>query len=204
MSAVAAPIRVLIADDHTLFRAGLARMLADDERFDVVGEAKDGGEAVDQTVAYHPDVVLMDLQMPRVTGLEAVRRLAVDAPGVNVLVLSAYADHATIDTALASGARGFVDKDITLDEIATRILEVSTSPRIKPGRRRDLLSNRELVVLKQVAIGRSNKQIAGELGISQKTVRNHLSRIFAKLGAGNRTEAVINAMKGGVLSLQRS
>lgn len=202
MSVVPPPVRVLIADDHSLFRMGLSRILAGDKRFDVIGEAKDGEEAVGQAVAQRPDVVLMDLHMPNVTGIEAVRRLVVDAPEVKVLMLSAYADHSTIDTAIASGAKGFVGKDVTFEEIVTRILELSPANRgTKPGPQRDVLSGREVNVLKQVAVGLSNKQIAGKLGISQKTVRNHLSRIFAKLGAGNRTEAVINAMRVGLLTI---
>lgn len=202
MSVVPPPVRVLIADDHSLFRMGLSRILGGDKRFDVIGEAKDGEEAVGQAVAHRPDVVLMDLHMPNVTGIEAVRRLMVDAPEVNVLMLSAYADHSTIDTAIASGAKGFMGKDVTFEEIVTRILELSPANRgTKPGPQRDVLSGREVNVLKQVAVGLSNKQIASELGISQKTVRNHLSRIFAKLGAGNRTEAVIHAMRVGLLTI---
>src|SRR6266702_4716681 len=97
MNAVATPIKVLIADDQTLFRTGLARMLSADARFEVVGQARDGDEAINQALARNPDVVLMDLQMPRVTGVEATRRLVRDAPGVHVLVLSAYADKAMVN-----------------------------------------------------------------------------------------------------------
>lgn len=198
MRNVAAPVRVLIADDHTLFRAGLAGMLARDARLEVVGLAKDGSDAVDQTLARHPDVVLMDLQMPNVTGVEAVKRIARDAPLVKVLVLSAYGDRSMVADALASGAKAFVDKDVTPEAMVTHILAVSA-----PGRpsfaESTILSTREISVLKQVAVGMSNKQIAVRLGISQKTVRNHLSRVFNKLRAGNRTEAVMNAMRAGLL-----
>ncbi len=198
MNAVATPIKVLIADDQTLFRTGLARMLSADARFEVVGQARDGDEAINQALARNPDVVLMDLQMPRVTGVEATRRLVRDAPGVHVLVLSAYADKAMVSEALESGAEGFVDKDVTYEEIVDRILAVWPAHGERSKRRHGQLSSRELQVLKQVAAGMSNKQIARRLGISEKTVRNHLSRVFSKLQATNRTEAVMNAMRFGL------
>lgn len=201
MTNLKAPVRVLIADDHALFRAGLAKVLGGDTRLEVVGQAKDGGEAVDQTLAQHPDVVLMDLQMPGVTGVEATRRIALEAPGVRVLVVSAYADKSMVADALANGAKDFVDKDITPQEMVSRILAISSTVRSGAGRRPGTLSTRELSVLNQVATGLSNKQIAIRLGISQKTVRNHLTRVFNKLGAGNRTEAVLHAMRVGLLTI---
>ncbi|SRR6266566_411847 len=199
MNAVSSPVKVLIADDQTLFRTGLARMLSADPRFEVVGQARDGDEAITQAVARTPNVVLMDLQMPRVTGLEATRRLVREAPGVHVLVLSAYADKATVGAALESGAEGFVDKDITYEEIVDRILAVSPADRETPEPRHGQLSTRELDVLKQVAAGLSNKQIARVLDISESTVRNHLSRVFNKLQAANRTEAVMKALRSGLV-----
>lgn len=199
MSAVEAPVKVLIADDQTLFRAGLARILARDRRLEVVAQAKDGAEAVEETLARRPDVVLMDLQMPGLSGVEAIKRLATEAPSVRVLVLSAYRDRPMVAQAIDNGATGFVDKDITPDEIVERILTLAAADgryrRAAPAE----LSKRELHVLQEVAGGRSNKQIAGRLGISEKTVRNHLSRAFSKLRATNRTEAVLNAMRVGLL-----
>jgi DNA-binding NarL/FixJ family response regulator len=193
-----APVKVLIADDQTLFRAGLARILARDPRLEVVAQAKNGSEAVEETLALRPDVVLMDLQMPGLNGVEAVKRLHQDAPAVRVLVLSAYADRSMVTEAIDSGAFGYADKDITPDEIVQRILSASpTSQRNRPAPAD--LSEREVHVLKEVASGLSNKQIAHRLGISEKTVRNHLSRVFNKLRAANRTEAVLNAMRVGLL-----
>jgi DNA-binding NarL/FixJ family response regulator len=193
-----APVKVLIADDQTLFRAGLARILARDPRLEVVAQAKNGSEAVEATLALQPDVVLMDLQMPGLNGVEAVRRLHQDAPAVRVLVLSAYADRSMVTEAIDSGAVGYADKDITPDEMVQRILSASsTAQRHRPAAAD--LSERELHVLQQVATGLSNKQIARRLGISEKTVRNHLSRVFNKLRAANRTEAVLNAMRVGLL-----
>ena len=195
----ASPIKVLIADDQTLFRVSLARVLASDPRLEVVAQAKNGFEAVEQTLARNPDVVLMDLQMPQMSGVEAVKQIARDAPSVRILVLSAYADRAMVGEAMASGARDFVDKDVTPIEMVERILSVSAVNDATHAARHADLSIREINVLKQVAAGLSNKQIARLLGISEKTVRNHLSRVFAKLRASNRTEAVISAMRVGLL-----
>ena len=200
MRAPADLVKVLVADDQTLFRTGLARMLASDRRVEVVGQARDGEEAIEQALAAKPNVVLMDLQMPKVTGMEATRRLVQEIPGLRVLVLSAYADKAMVGEALASGAEGFVDKDVNFEDIIDRILSVAPASAMRLKRMRAKLSLRELHVLNQVADGLSNKQIARRLGISEKTVRNHLSRVFNKLGATNRTEAVVHAMRAGLVT----
>jgi DNA-binding NarL/FixJ family response regulator len=193
------PVKVLVADDQTLFRVGLATMLSSDPRVHLVGLARDGEEAVAETIAKKPNVVLMDLQMPRLTGVEATKRLARESPDVHVLALSAYADAEMIDEAMASGAEGFIEKDVTLENILERILAVV--PEIGADRRRLRadLTEREIHVLKQVASGLSNKQVARRLSISEKTVRNHLSRAFTKLGATNRTEAVMSAIRMGLV-----
>ena len=173
-------------------------MLASDPRFEVVGEAKDGAEAIDMTLDRKPDVVLMDLQMPRVTGVDAVKKLKADAPEVRSVVVSAYADGRMIEEAIANGATGFVSKDVELEEVAAKIMEVAAAKRVRSLARHTTLSSRETFVLRQVAVGLSNKQIARRLGISEKTVRNHLSRVFGKLRATNRTEAVMNAIRVGI------
>jgi len=191
-------VKVLIADDQTLFRTGLARMLAADPRLEVVGQAADGADALDQALARHPDVVLMDLQMPKMTGVEATRRLRRESPGVRVLALSAFTDKSVIREVLASGANGFVNKDVTVEEIVEKILVFAPKRRGRAKKPRPVMTQRETHVVKHVAAGLSNKQIARRLGISETTVRNHLSRVFNKLGATNRTEAVMNAMRMGV------
>lgn len=198
MNAPPGPARVLIADDHGLFRTGLSRLLSADPRFEVVGEAENGSDAIDKALAQRPDVVLMDLQMPGVNGAEAVKVLRAEVPGVHVLIVSAYADGPLLSEALANGASGYVSKDVTLEEVASRIMEANTSNGARTRPRHSDLSDREMHVLKQVASGLSNKQIARRLGISEKTVRNHLSRVFNKLRATNRTEAVMTAMRAGI------
>ena len=200
MSVVAAPVKVLIADDQTLFRAALARMLAADARLEVVGQARNGREAVDQVMSRKPDVVLMDLEMPELGGVEAIKLLTQEAPGVRVIVLSAYGEKSRISEAMASGAKGYVDKDVTPEDIVARILAMHSNGHSQVAVEAVALSRRELHVLKQVASGLSNKQIARKLAISHKTVRNHLSRVFRKLEASNRTEAVMNAVRNGLFS----
>lgn len=195
----AEPVEVLIADDQTLFRTGLARMLASDPRVKVVGQARDGQEALDQGLARKPNVVLMDVQMPKLTGFEVTRSLRRALPAIQVLAMSAFVDKSTVREALASGAKGFVDKNVTFEEILQRILDLSPRTRSKMSRPAGMTS-RELAIVKQVAGGLSNKQIARRLGISEKTVRNHLSSAFHKLRASNRTEAVLNAMRMGLVS----
>lgn len=201
MTTTVEPIKVLIADDHALFRAGLRNLLNTDSRVRVIAEARDGIEAVEQAMVSHPDVVLMDLEMPRADGVEATRTLSRSAPEVDVVLLSAATDQGTIGVGFDSGAKAFVHKDVSLRDVVAMILDVR-SARGVPRRAVDAdLSNRELNVLKQVAAGLSNKQIARRLGISEKTVRNHLSKVFNKLGVRNRTEAVMNAIHTGLLIL---
>ena len=198
MNVTLEPIKVLVADDQTLFRTSLAHMLNSDPRLRVVAQARDGVDAVEQTIATHPDVVLMDVNMPRRDGVEATRLLSGQAPEVDVLLLSAFTDQRTVSAGLASGAKGFLQKDITVQDVVARILDVRSARGTTHEALDGDLSNRELNVLKQVAAGLSNKQIARRLGISEKTVRNHLSKVFGKLGARNRTEAVMNAMHAGI------
>ena len=194
------PIRVVVADDQTLFRTMLSRMLGTDSRVEVVAQARDGLEAIQLTRELKPNVVLMDLQMPRMDGAEATRLLLDESPEVNVLALSAYADNAMVAQALANGAKGFIEKDVTFEEIMDRILQAAPPSMLARRRAKTDLTEREIDVLKHVAAGLSNKQIARRLGLSEKTVRNHLSRAFNKLGATNRTEAVMNAMRARLVT----
>ena len=198
MTAKDARIKVLIADDHQLFRTGFARLLSGDPRFEIVGEAKNGADAIGQAAAFRPDVVLMDLQMPDINGAEAVKVLKASAPDVNVLIVSAYPDGPMLSMAIANGASGYLSKDVPLEDVTSRIIDATRLRRPRLRVRHGDLSDRELHVLKQVAAGFSNKQIAKRLGISEKTVRNHLTRVFNKLRATNRTEAVMTAIRAGM------
>ena len=197
-ASVRKPARVLIGDGHCLFRTGLAKILAASPEIEVVGQAKDGAEVVEYALSLGPDVVLMDLRMPRVSGVDATRLLARVAPAVRVLVLSAYDDRDAVAEAMDCGAVGVVGKDVTPEEIVEQIGDACTAQRPKATRLRVALSNRERHVLTGVAEGLSNKQIALRLQLSEKTVRNHLSRAFGKLKANNRTQAVLNAMRLGI------
>jgi len=200
VSMLAQPVRVVVADDHMLFRSVLSRMLESDPRFKVVGQARDGREAIAQATSERANVVLMDLQMPLLTGVEATRLLTLEAPEIKILALSAYADEDTVSEAMTNGAAGFIEKDVTFEDIVDRILRAAPAP---TGRRRthEQLTDRETQMVRSVASGLSNKQIARRLGLSEKTVRNHLSRAFSKLGVTNRTEAVMSAMRKGLLTV---
>lgn len=196
----APPIKVLVADDNALFREGLAHMLAADPRVDVVGQARDGEEAVLQALALRPHAVLMSIDMPKLSGVEATRRLAEDAPEIHVLALTAHGDRVEVGDAIGNGARKLFTKDATMRDVIASILAVGAAGTLSARSRLSRLSSRELNVLRHVAIGLSNKQVARRLGISEKTVRNHLTRIFSKLGVMTRTEAVVSAIRAGVLA----
>jgi DNA-binding NarL/FixJ family response regulator len=192
-----APVNLMITDDQTLIRAGLARLFAAETRFRVTSQTDAGSAGGDRSVHSAPDVVLMDLQQPPSVGVDAVGRFNLDSSVVQILVLGT--DSANQGGVHVSGLWAHLGGDRKAEDIVSRIfaLRLSSAAVKSPGKPE--VSKRELVVLAQVAAGLSNKQIGRLLGISQKTVRNHLSRIFSKLGAGNRTEAVMNAMRMGLL-----
>ncbi len=209
------PIRVLVVDDHPVVRTGVQGMLASDGDFEVVGEAGDGEEAVSQVEALLPDVVLMDLRMPGVDGVEATRRIRARHPGVQVLVLTTYDTDDDIVRAVEAGAVGYLLKDSPREELfrgvhaAARgesLLAAAVASRLvgrmrePPGRS---LSPREAEVLTLVADGRANKEIARTLYISETTVKSHLAHIFTKLGVDDRTAAVTVALDRGIIRLRR-
>lgn len=208
-------IRLLLADDHPVVRSGLAGMLDDEPDFEVVGEASDGDEAVRLAAAYRPDVVLMDLRMPGVDGVEATTRIVAGEagePAPRVLILTTYESDDQILQAIEAGAAGYLLKAAPREEILAGIRSVAAgqsalSPQIavrlvERMRRPDpgpVLTPRELDVLGLVAQGRSNKQIATDLGIGESTVKTHLLKAFDKLGVADRTRAVTLAMERGLL-----
>jgi DNA-binding NarL/FixJ family response regulator len=212
------PVRVLIADDQALFRSGLARLLAADPRVEVVGEAADGLEAVSRCADLAPDVVLMDLKMPTVDGVEATRRLLAANPGVRVLILTAFDADCHVLGALKAGACGYVLKDATPEGIVCSILAAHMGEQVmaravadrvldmldgnaSPKELYDGLTSRELEVLRMIAAGAPNKQIAFRLKISEKTVRNHVSNMYEKLNIFDRSQAVLYAVRRGLVEL---
>ncbi len=209
------PVRVLVVDDHPVVRTGVRGMLASGPEFEVVGEAAHGEEAVSQVAALAPDVVLMDLRMPGVDGVEATRRIRAQHPDVQVLVLTTYDTDDDIVRAVEAGAVGYLLKDSPREELfrgvhaAARgesLLAAAVASRLM-GRLRTppgpSLSPREVEVLLLVAEGRQNKDIARTLFVSETTVKSHLAHIFTKLGVDDRTAAVTVALDRGVIRLKR-
>ncbi|MFV0375276.1 response regulator [Microbacterium sp.] len=205
-------IRLVIADDHPIVRAGLVGLLDDEPGFEVVGEAADGEAAVRVVEQTRPDVVLMDLRMPVLDGVGATTRLTRSATASRILILTTYESDDQILAAIEAGASGYLLKAAPQDEIVAGIRSVAEgqtalSPqvavrlveRMRQPAAAFTLSDRERDVLRLVASGRSNKQIATALGIGESTVKTHLLRIFDKLGVSDRTRAVTLAMEHGLL-----
>jgi DNA-binding NarL/FixJ family response regulator len=210
--------RVLIADDQNLFRSGLGRLLEEDPRIEIVGQAADGAEAVAEAARHKPDVVLMDLKMPNMDGIEATRQIMSQGNGTRVLVLSTFEADSYVIQALRAGASGYVLKDSKLDAIISSILTVMSGERVMASavanRVLDMITGnstskefydgltaREVEILKLLATGMANKQIAYRLKISEKTVRNHVSKMYEKLGIYDRAQAVLYAVRKGLIDI---
>ena len=210
--------RVLIADDQTLFRSGLARLLDGDDRVSVVGEAVDGLDAVKLAASLKPDVVLMDIKMPNLDGIEATRRVISDNPKVKVLMLTTFEADNYVIQSLKAGASGYVLKDSQAGAIVSSILAVVAGERVMasavanrvlemltgattPKEFYDGLTAREVEILKMLATGMANKQIAYKRKISEKTVRNHVSNMYEKLDIYDRAQAVLYAVRKGLVEI---
>jgi NarL family two-component system response regulator LiaR len=211
-------IRVVIADDHTIVRKGIRAVLRNVPEIEVVGEAADGWEAIAEVEKSQPDVVLMDLMMPRLDGIEAIRRISRDHPEVRILVLTSFAGEDKIFPAIKAGALGYHLKDSSPEElamgirqvhhgesslhpvIARKVLQELSGPMERPPTP-DPLTPREVEVLQMVAQGLSNQQIAERLVISETTVRTHVSNILGKLHLASRTQAALYALREGLASL---
>jgi DNA-binding NarL/FixJ family response regulator len=211
-------LRILVAEDHPLFRKGMISLLSSVPEFEVVGEAPTGEEAVVRAAHLQPDVVLMDLQMPEVNGIEATRRILQESPSVRVLVVTLFEDEESVFMALRAGARGYVLKDADEEEIvhairavgkgeaifspnvATRVLAyfAASSPGGATSQVFPTLTDREREILTLIAQGHPNPSIARQLSLSTKTVGNYVSNIFTKLQVADRAQAIIRAREAGL------
>lgn len=221
LAAVHAGIRLMLADDHRMLREGLRRSMAE-QGFDMVGEARDGAEAVELARVLQPDVILMDVTMPELDGVEATRRIRSSLPGVKVVMLTMHADQDVLASAIRAGASGYLVKDCSTEEIAEAVRmtargDTIISPRLAASmldevRRIDrpsagvsdeerVVTRREEEVLQLIADGCSTPEVAERLYISQKTVKNHLASIYQKLDARDRTQAVLQAVRMGIVHL---
>jgi DNA-binding NarL/FixJ family response regulator len=217
MAAAPLAIRVLVVDDQTVVREGLVMLLGLSPGLEVVAAAADGDEAIQLAMRYRPDVVLMDLRMPRCDGVTATRRILQESPAIRVIVLTTYADDESVFGALEAGARGYLTKDATAAEIQhairtvfagealldpsvqRRLLErglAATTPALPAYP--DGLTHREVEVLREIAAGRSNREIAARLSISEATVKTHVNNIFSKASLRDRAQAVVYAIRHGL------
>lgn len=212
-------IRLMLADDHRMLREGLSRSMTE-HGFDVVGEARDGVEAVNMAYSLSPDVLLMDVSMPEMDGVEACRQVRSSAPDTKVVMLTMHADQDVLANAIRAGACGYLVKDCSIEDIAGAVRlassgETALSPQLAasmldevrkldmaPAREERVVTKREEEVLQLIADGCSTSEVAGQMYISQKTVKNHLASIYQKLDARDRTQAVLQAVRMGIVSLE--
>ncbi len=211
-------IRLMLADDHRMLREGLGRSMRE-QGFDVVGEAGDGAEAVAMAQRLRPDVILMDVTMPEMDGVEACRRVRQELLGTQVVMLTMHADQEVLASAIRAGASGYLVKDCSTEEIASAVRmaasgETALSPQLAAtmlnevrkwekaaAEEERVVTKREEEVLQLIADGCSTPEVAAKLYISQKTVKNHLASIYQKLDARDRTQAVLAAVRMGIVHL---
>jgi two-component system, NarL family, response regulator LiaR len=213
-------IRVMIVDDHAVVREGLRTYLDLSDTIEVVGEARNGREAVERAAALKPDVVLMDLLMPEMDGIAATRGVKEVCPSTNVIVLTSFTDDEHIMPALRAGATGYLLKDVSAPDlvkaiegankgeaqlhpdVARKLMEQLSSPQRREEPPGAALTPRELEVLRLIANGMSNKEIARELVLNERTVKGHVSNILAKLGLADRTQAALYAVREGIAPIR--
>ena len=210
-------LRILIADDHPLFRHGIAALLKSEADFEVIGEATTGNEVIDLAVTLQPDVIIMDIRMPEMNGIEATRRIVYTSPSIRILIVTMFEDDGSVFTAMKAGARGYVLKDTQKAEmlqairavgrgeaifspaIATRLIHFFNAPHpTAPARLFPELTEREREILDLIAQGQNNTEIAKKLVLSPNTVRNYVSNIFSKLQVADRAQAIVRAREVGM------
>ena len=218
MEQIPTKIKILIADDHPVVREGLSAMLSKEKEIQVVGEAENGTEAIRKARELQPDIILMDLRMPEVDGVEAMRQIRVKNPDMKFIVLTTYDNDEYIFKGIEAGARAYLLKDAPREELFKAIRAVYKGESLiqpavagkvldrfaelsREAQAPDVLSERELEVLNLMAKGAANKLIAATLSIGESTVKTHVQSIFQKLGVGDRTEAVTEAIKKGIIRL---
>jgi two-component system NarL family response regulator len=212
MDAEPGKLRILIADDHPLMRMGLAHMIAQDSRFALAGEAQDGCEAVDLYMRLRPDIVLMDLQMPKKSGVQAIEAIRAFDGHALIVILTSFGGEEDIYSGLRAGAKAYMLKDASAQQVIDCILTVADGRKYLPpevaaklAERMDEseLSEREREILALVALGKSNKQVARLASITEGTVKFHVNNIFSKLGVASRTEAVAVAARRGIARFEK-
>jgi DNA-binding NarL/FixJ family response regulator len=206
-------IRILTVDDHPILRKGLAALVNAEPDLKLVAEASDGKEAIEAFRSHRPDVTLMDLQMPGLDGIQAIETICREFPGARIIVLTTYTGDAQVVRALKAGARAFVLKGHVLDELLDTIRAVHAGKKRIPSdvaaeladhATDDALTEREIDVLRLIAAGNGNKQIADQLSISEATVKSRVTNILSKLGANDRAHAVTIGLKRGIIALDPS
>ncbi|MGP8258831.1 MAG: response regulator [Acidobacteriaceae bacterium] len=210
MNAAISPIRILAVDDHPLVRQGIAGLVKIQPDMILVGEASDGREAIQQFRLHHPDVTLMDLQMPEMNGLDALIAIRNECPGAKVIVLTTYAGDVQILRAIKAGAQAYLLKNSLHEELLKTVREVhagrkalspEVSYEIATHATDDALTPAEISVLRLIAAGNANKQIADQLSVTEETVKSRVKCILSKLGANDRTHAAIIGLKRGIIDL---
>lgn len=204
------PIRILLADDHPLLRDGVAGLMADQPDMELVGEASNGRETIDQFRKHRPDIILLDLQMPEISGIDALLAIRAESPDARIIVLTTYTGDVQILRALKAGAQAYLLKSTLRRELLDTIRAVHGGQRRIPAEvavqlaehaADDPLTSREIEVLRLIAVGKANKLVASDLAISEETVKGHVKNILSKLGACDRTHAVTIALKRGIIEI---
>ena len=204
------PIRVLAVDDHSIVRDGIARLVGTQTDMELVAEASDGAEAVEQFRKHHPDITLMDLQMPKMSGIDAISAIRAESPEARIIVLTTYAGDVQVMRALKAGAQGYLLKGLLRKELLETIravhggqkrLSAEVAATVAEHALDSTLTPREISVLKLIAGGNANKEIAGQLHLTEESVKGYVKNILLKLGANDRTHAVTIGLKRGIIDL---